>query len=539
MARVSTTPGGTPIPSTCVVGGAAPGGNIRPCETIAIGLIDAWKIDEGTGTVAAGVLGRASITLTPYTLNPEDAWNASGDDDQGRKFFGGYGFTTLPLNLSASGVPGSGQGLLTKVGDSITIAQRRWVTGLQHIRTPLPFSALSFGTLTYQLLALIADSGPSLPAIYCSPRLSNDDVGGIAAVVGRNLYRGLPPYHIAIPGTEAGLPGFPAIYPSLDEPAPALWVVTATMIAPDVVSFSFFGGMLAPDGGGLVTLAPVCYNSNADGSVGDVDVPGTGDVAPASDIATQFVGGNIDGETIANAAGVGDQGGTQEAPTLIAGSVIGEDTIFSAAFGGGQLRTLGIGGVASNDTIHQAAIWARALTQSEIAWLMVGEADGAKAASLDRLFATLAAPGSQCGSASSCSESGGLGTANPFLDATGIAKLTPTTITRVDTHAIVIDDSVELRATRRAAEAVPVVYELAWEASQVNEDQLKRVREALAITAHGATWTRWRHPADDIRNDGTVCSAPRYRIRNADELALQRGRGGHVGSMRLVLERMD
>jgi hypothetical protein len=64
------------------------------------------------------------------------------------------------------------------------------------------------------------------------------------------------------------------------------------------------------------------------------------------------------------------------------------------------------------------------------------------------------------------------------------------------------------------------------------------VIEAVRITSHGATWTRWRHPIDDASTDGTPCSAKRYRIRNANELAISRGRGGHTGGLRLVLEEM-
>jgi hypothetical protein len=505
-------------------------------------LVEAWKIDAGTGTVAAGVLGRAALTLTPYTLSAEDAWHAAGDDDSGRGFFGGYGFATLPMGLSASGVPGSGEGLLAKVGDSITLAQRRWVTGLQHVRSPLPFSVLGFGSLVYSLLELIADGGPSPPRVYLRPRLS-DSSGGMAAVIDRGVFRGAYPNQVPIPGTEGGMPGFPAIVPLTDEPAPALWIVSATMIAADVISFSLYGGMVHA-GDGLVLLSPVCYNGNADGSVSDVTTPSTGTNPYTTDgLVRAFAGGFVEGNAVPNASGVGDDGGVQAIGAMLTNAMPGEDTIFAPGRGGGELRTLAIGGTISQDTIHQAALWARALTQAEVTWLLAGDAAGLGAASrcsLDRLFATIAAAGSQCPQQpAGCTLAGGLGTANPLLTATGLNALTPTTIARVDTHAIVVDSGDELRATRRAAEAVTTAYELTWQASDVTKDQYERVRQALAVTANGATTTRWRHPADDVRTDGTVCSALRYRIRNAAELGITRGRGGHHGGMRLVLERVD
>lgn len=517
MAKSTTTPGGTPIPQACVIGGTTPGGNPNPCETIAIDLVEAWRIDEATGSVAAGELGVADLTLTPYNGSSEDAWNAAGDDDAGRKFFAGYGVATLSPAL----------GLLKHVGDSITIAQRRWATGLQHVRAPLPFSSIGFGSLVYTYFDLVASSGASPPRVYARPGVDFSAGGsGPWPVNRRGLYRGAYPNATPIPGTTAGLPGIPALFPPSPEPAPYLVVVTATMIAPDVISFSILGG------DGVYTFAGVCYNSNADASVPDTD--GGGGVTSATgyfsvldrfDSTRDVSTGNVPSSFI---AGDGEDAGVGELGLLLTGGSGGDLTVL------GDLTTLTIGGTGSYDTIHQAAIWKRALTPAEIAWLCAGVGAG----SLDRLFATLDAPGSQCAGGGACAEGGGLGTANPLITPAGDNALSPSKIKRLDAVGVLATAGVELRNTRRTASLSPRTYELVWEDRNLDAGDFDRVIDAVRVTHSGSTWTRWRHPIDDPSGDGTPCSAIRYRIRNASELSLVRGRGGHVGGLRLVLEEM-
>jgi hypothetical protein len=60
--------------------------------------------------------------------------------------------------------------------------------------------------------------------------------------------------------------------------------------------------------------------------------------------------------------------------------------------------------------------------------------------------------------------------------------------------------------------------------------------ETLRVTAHGAKWTRWRHPKDDP--PGPVETAPRYVVVNARDgaMALARSGGGAIADFTLVLE---
>lgn len=442
----------------CTVGGPPPGGNNNPCQTITADLLEYWPINEGAGATAFGYLGLCNLQLADwgYWSQPDDAWHHPADNDSGRGFFGGSGYAELPTGL----------GILSHVGDGFTIAQRRWYTGLEHVRDPIPLTMTSFGFVEYVFLNLRGFSGPPVPRIYGRPEID---------------FNGSPPYPVipggyfrqggtAIPGTL--LPGVPANYPPTVEPAPYLVVVTAVATAIDRVEVSVFGH------DGTTFIPGVCFNTPADGSSGHSGDSGTGGAPPGT-------------------------------PTNY-----------------GDLRRLDVGGF-FDDTIHQAAIWNRALTPAEVQWL---------GSDLDRLRLSIDMPGSQCeGGGGGCSEVAGSGTVNPLLNADGTTAIHPEfPASRRDPLGVIASDGSELRETRRVHEGKPRVYELAW--SLAGGAEVELVRQALEVTRGGAHHTRWRHPIDDAPGD--VCAAPRWRILNAADagFAVSRRRGGHVANLRLILE---
>lgn len=444
----------------CTPGGPLPGGVDDPCQTIHQDCLELWLVNEESGATAFGYKGLADLAMTAAFGGTADSWNHPADDDEGRKFFGGFGSTVLPPGLGILSEIGTGGPL-----SGFTIAQRRWFTGLEHIIDPVAFAMTGFGFNNYDYLLLTGSSGPPVPKVYVRPELSGS--GPCFPVTPGPFYR---EGDTVIPGTTAI--GVPADSCPTVEPPPYLVVITVVAIAADRIVISVYGH------DGTTFYGGVCFETEADGSVG-----------------------HIDG---------GDGGGPDGDPTNY-----------------GDLRNLGVGGLISDDTIHQAAIWNRALTSNEVAWL--GD-------NLDKLKASIDSPGSQCGGAGACLEPAGSGTINPLIDAEGNTAIHPEfPLPRRDLAGVIASTGSELRETRLVHEARPRVYELPW--SLCPGPELDLIRQALEVTRGGSQYTRWRHPIDDPPGD--ICSAPRWRIVNAAEvngLVVRRGRGGHVGSLRLVLE---
>jgi hypothetical protein len=475
---------------TCIVGGPSPVG--PPCQTITQGLVEAWKIDEGSGLTAAGELGVADLSLVSFDTT--DAWwNVAGSTDSGRKFFGGKGVATLPPGL----------GLLANVGDGITVAIRRWMTGGGHVATPFSLEDIGFGSLEYDYLSLRggpSGSGYAAPRIYASPTIDTSGGGaGPWPVVPGPLYR-----RATTPETIEGSRalGCPTQYPALDEPTPYLAVVTLVVIAPGQVTASLFGR----DEAG--SFLGVCHVTGANGDIDSEFTSPPGDAV----INPTFSQAGLDASLLV-------QGGTA----------------FGTPSGYGDLRELTIGGgnTIPLDTIHQAALWSRALSSAEVMWLLGTATDGGN---LDALFASIDDPGSQCGG-STCDETAGISGDNPLISVDGNSAIRPDFVNpRRDSVGITASEGANLRETARAHETTPRVYELVWSEDDGKDAAL--VLAALRKTRGGARPTRWRHPIDDPappEND-PICTCPRWRIVGAEGAGLTRGPGGTSGAMRLTLE---
>lgn len=169
---------------------------------------------------------------------------------------------------------------------------------------------------------------------------------------------------------------------------------------------------------------------------------------------------------------------------------------------------------------RRAALYSRALSPTEIA--DIGGSPG------DDLVESLT------------DEEAGPGTANPLLNADGTLGLNiewPVSRTLAGVGVIASPDAVGAagRHTRRTHERAAGGlhgrrYELTFNAANAND--VRRIREALAVTAGGAALTRFRHPVDDA--PGRVKDAPQVRV--IEVSGLERNRGGQIGKGKLVLE---
>ncbi|MCC6428326.1 MAG: hypothetical protein IT435_16080 [Phycisphaerales bacterium] len=157
--------------------------------------------------------------------------------------------------------------------------------------------------------------------------------------------------------------------------------------------------------------------------------------------------------------------------------------------------------------VTQAAMWSRALSDDEV---------GSLGSSLDSLFTLI-------------SESD-----IPLLDAGGNSLLVfvhPADSAR-PTPLIVTEYF--KRETRSRGGRMPRRYTLRTRLS--SGAQVDALMDAIDQCAYGAGWIRFRHPVDDA--PGTPDNAPRYRLLNANRLALTRTRGGQRASFELELEQV-
>lgn len=496
--------------TACVVGGDPPNGNPSPCQTIHLGCVEAWRIDEETGAVAAGELGEADLVLTGWGPDADVWWNQPGDNDAGRCFFGGVGVATLDAALN----------LLASVGDAVTVVQRRWYTGAAHTQQVIPPEFTNFGSSDYLYFSLrTAGAGISPPTVFARPRLDPADLSPPRAVLNSGLFVG--PASTPIPIPTAVAPGVPADWPPSTVCRPYLIAVTVMAIAPDRITISVFGH------DGVQAFPGVCITTGADGST----VPTDSGSTPITHIDYTTVGG-ADGENthdqVTSPPQVPSSGSAIPAASATSAEInAGLDGV--AFVGGtptifGALTQLTIGG-SGQDTVHQAAVWDRALTPSEIAWLGF---------SLDKLFATLDDPGSQCAE-SGCTELAGSGTVNPLMEADGTNAITPDTVMPLTFgHRVLANEGPEVRDTRGQDDSINRTVELVW--SLIDGRQVERLRQAVSVTRGGALTTRWRAPGDA---PGDVCSAARWRVLNASEVQgfkVERNAGGSRARARLVLE---
>lgn len=489
-----------PSSNVCTIGGTPDGRH--PCETIHEGLLELWRIDEGTGDFAAGVRGLATLQLTPYgALDVSGAWNSAAEDDDGRNFFGGVGEAVFDPEFA----------FFKNVGESITIAQRRWLTGMAWCNTPVPPQFTAMGQGRYAWLDVQKQGG----------ELALVRVVGQPSLAGSVLTPG-PLYLERNGGALEAIAGtaFPApsVWPPAGMIAPYLCVITATMVAVDRVSISVMGKW------GSSQFTPACVETDADyGQVGDPPPPPPPPPPPLEN-----------GVTIRPNRRPGIASDTDTPITLLSGA-----TIF---FAQGGLDTVRIGGVRQGgsggylDTIHQAAMWRRALTIDEVAWL--GD-------NLDGVFASYSTPGSAC-VVSSCSTASGLGTAHPLLKtSTGtsaVSALTPSETRRGDVFGLLaggggVGGGVgggSLRETRAPHGKKKRVYTLTWD--QATSEQVERVRQAWEVTTRGCVPTAWKSPDDE---PGDVCTCARWLMRAAENgqgVSVERGTGGVAARMVVVLE---
>lgn len=497
-----------PSSNVCTIGGTPDGRH--PCETIHEGLLELWRIDETTGNVALGVRGIAALTLTPYgVLNVEDAWNGLEEDDEKRHFFGGVGEAVF----EAEDV------FFKNVGESLTIVQRRWLTGMQWCRTPIPPQFTALGQGRYAWLDVSKQGGSlAMVRVVGNPTLSGSTAPFAVTPGPLYLERGDGSLE-AIEGT-----GFPAplAWPPPAAIKPYLCCITLTMVAVDRVSISVMGRWDGVDGiGGSGAFVPACIETDADLGQFSEEPPPPPPPPPPPKGETAFL-------RPARRPGVVGDNGTPS--TLISGG-----TIFLAQ---GGLDTIRIGGIRQGglggylDTIHQAAVWRRALTIDEVSWL--GD-------NLDKVFASFAEPGSAC-EVSTCETASGLGTAHPLLKTstgtTAQSALTPSEVRRGDVFGLIVNErggtGGALRETRTPHGKKKRLYTLVW--SQATSEQVERVRQAWSITHRGCVPTRWKAP-DDAPGDVCTCAQWIMRAAQAGEgLSLERSVGGVAAGMVVVLE---
>lgn len=167
--------------------------------------------------------------------------------------------------------------------------------------------------------------------------------------------------------------------------------------------------------------------------------------------------------------------------------------------------------VESDGSFTQGAIWKRRLEAQEIADL--GD-------NLDCLIGLPPLGG------------GGPGSADPLLTECGDTAIHPEWVVPRRDLAGVLATTGPQRHARRTHELNPRVYELAIRLGSGHEVEL--IRQALEVTRGGVLPTRWRHPRDDP--GGPPSTAPRWHIVNAEEWNVERPKGGHIGSMRLILQ---
>jgi hypothetical protein len=535
--------GGQILFAACVVGGMYPGGVNNPCATIHQDLIEAWRIDEGVGNTAAGVLGLAGAGMRLEGWSggsPNPQWNDAINTDGGRRFFAGLGRVTLPdLNL------------LANVGDAITIAQRRWHCGMAFIENPTPLAFVPFGTA--QLCYFRLHAAPGVPSPITPPMILAKPLLGEVLGGGRRRVEAGPlfvrsgtasPVDQPIPGTSC--PAAPSDWAPSLLPKPYLIVITCVRISPTQLTFSVMGAAEGPTGTS-VPIPVACITVDADGSSDpdppdvpqpDPDIrPSFNDASPVSQmtsLADANLGGSLQLRTPTPVSSLVGGGGAGQGPPVVFAALT------EVVFGGGPPSVAAPAGSASYESQHQAAIWKRAITREEVAWM---------GHSLDSLFSSAQDPGSLCAS-DACTETGGLLGDNPLIDETGANALRPSRITRLDQVGLLADYSAVLTQVRRTHDTVARRYRLEWDKD--NGQDLERVRRALRKTRHGATTTRWRHPSDDagIVGDGRdVCRCGRWRIVAGGEgseggggggggggLDITRGAGGVTGGFVIELE---
>ncbi len=499
----------------CVIGGDPIG---PPCAIIHDGLVEAWAIDEAEGAVAAGYTGEVDLALTAWTPGEEDnAWHVagSGDDDSGRGFFGGFGVADL-----AAAVP---EGLLSTIGSGVTIAVRRWHTGLDHVVSRVPPPYVGFGNVDFEYFRLEAPLGGVQP-----PRLlAHPTVSGGVVTPGPVFRFGGPvgaQERYPLPGSQA--PGCPGTWPPTPQPRPYLVVITAVVVGPKRITFSVFTH------NGVSASGAVCLTTD-----GDSTHTHTGSVVPPTGT----------GYTVANSAPIAfpdtvvthytetprgtPVGGVAQSNYALDGGV-GE--LLEAPSGFGALTRIVIGGASCQDTIHQAAVWSRAISPAEVAFL--GD-------NIDKLLTSIDEPGSLCG-AGGCTQVAGPGSDNPLLTTGGATAIKPNVIRRSDDLGVISSSAEQgtgqLREARQVHECKARVYELVWTPEQgCGGDEVELIRQALERTRGGCLPTRWRHPEDDgIGGTGTtICDAPRWLIVNARDagIVLERLAGGHAAGLTLVL----
>jgi hypothetical protein len=514
----------SPLLAACVVGGGPPGGVDAPCRTIHMDCVEAWEINEASGGTAAGFKGNADLALAGWDTSPvNDWWNQAGSTDGGRQFFGGTGTADISSVLP--------DGFMANVGDSVTIAQRRWYVGTNHTKNVVPYLAMPFGDALYSMFRLSSADGLGMlpPMVASWPQLGSLVGGGRRVVHPGPFYRVGGGQRRAF--DDGQVPGTPVLWPPQAEPTPYLVIVTAMLIAPDRLTFSVYGAMGPADS---PTILPgVCFTTPADGSVPHDTVPGNPlpppELAPAPGGDTDVVetGG---GTTTALTQSPEVANGLLDGVVAQVLGAAGQYPALTRLILGGAVPVAGGGGgtqeVPAYDTLHQAAVWNRALTPAEVAWL---------GTSLDKLFLSIDTPESQCGGGTPCTEQGGPGTANPLLTGDGRGALSPTRIARLDRAAIARNEGDGLRETRPVFTQGGRVYELVWELD--NGQDLERVREAMRVTRNGASSTKWRHPTDDVdAAQSTICAAPRWRIVASEGVTATRNAAGHVGRFSIRLE---
>ncbi len=129
----------------------------------------------------------------------------------------------------------------------------------------------------------------------------------------------------------------------------------------------------------------------------------------------------------------------------------------------------------------------------------------------------------------------GADTPNPLLDQDGASRVQPSGLVRIvrEDGSGALASSGPQRHTRARHTLRTIRYRIGIAAADGRDVEM--LRQADAVSRGGAGGMRWRHPIDDAA--GPVETAPIYRI-VSDELAVSRRRGGAVGSVEIVVERV-